>query len=195
MLVVTRIFYRLNAGLPLYLRPYNILSTSQNCGMLEYLTGTKSIAGVKRDMKRGEKFLRLIDIFKKLFPSADTLNEARRAFTESVAGYALATYIFGIKDRHNGNIMLETSTGRIVHIDFGFVLGMAPGKDKIPYTNFSLERAPFKLTSEMVEVMGGLDSPNWKYFNQMLVDGILEARKYEATLVTLIEIMVSGAII
>ena len=36
--------------------------------------------------------------------------------------------------------------GHIIHIDFGFVFGLAPGKA------FSMEKAPWKLTVEMVEV-------------------------------------------
>jgi phosphatidylinositol kinase/protein kinase (PI-3 family) len=36
--------------------------------------------------------------------------------------------------------------GHLIHIDFGFVFGLAPGKQ------FSMETAPWKLTEEMVEV-------------------------------------------
>ena len=46
-----------------------------------------------------------------------------------------------IKDRHNGNIMIDIE-GHIMHIDFGFYLSNAPGK------GVKFESAPFKLTEE-----------------------------------------------
>ena len=50
----------------------------------------------------------------------------------------------------------QSANGSIVHIDFGFLLSNSPGK------NMGFEAAPFKLTSEWVELMGGVGSP-WYY--------------------------------
>jgi len=71
--------------------------------------------------------------------------EAQRNFVESMAGYSLVCFFLQIKDRHNGNIMLD-ERGHIIHIDFGFMLSNSPG-------GVNFEAAPFKLTRELLEVM------------------------------------------
>ena len=69
---------------------------------------------------------------------------AQRNFIESMAGYAVVCYLLQVKDRNDGNLLL-TRDGHILHIDFGFMLSNTPG-------DMAFEQAPFKLTSEYVQV-------------------------------------------
>jgi len=69
----------------------------------------------------------------------NSFEDAQRNFVESLAAYSLVCYLMQIKDRHNGNILVDMN-GRIIHIDFGFILGISPG-------NLNFENAPFKLTT------------------------------------------------
>jgi phosphatidylinositol 4-kinase len=78
--------------------------------------------------------------------------------------------------------MIDTA-GHIIHIDFGFVFGLAPGKQ------FSMEQAPWKLTREMAQVMGDQNSPEFAEYTKMCVQALLVARKHAAQVVAMMEIM------
>ena len=123
-----------NSEIPLKLRPYEILITSPSSGLIEFLPNTISIDALKKNLP-GEWNLNIF--FRNFFKN--NFEEAQKNFAQSLAAYSLITYIIAIRDRHNGNILLDMN-GHIIHIDFGFILGISPG-------NLNFESAPFKLTS------------------------------------------------
>ena len=79
-------------------------------------------------------------------PHSGSFQCAQRAFARSLAGSAVMCYLLSIKDRHNGNIVVDSS-GSIVHIDYGFILGISPGN------NLGFETAAFKLSQEMIDLL------------------------------------------
>ncbi|CAM9274576.1 unnamed protein product [Sphacelaria rigidula] len=112
-------------GLELFLKPYSILSTAKTTGMIEFLNQATSMDGLKKsDGYRGSL---LAHFYSEYGPAeSDSFKAAQRRFMVSLAGYSVVSYLLRIKDRHNGNVMID-SEGHVVHIDFGFVLGSAPG--------------------------------------------------------------------
>ena len=79
-------------------------------------------------------------------PGTTAFEAARRNFIISEAGYAIASFLLQAKDRHNGNLLID-SEGHLVHIDFGFILEISPGG------NMKFENAEFKLSHEMCQLV------------------------------------------
>lgn len=149
MVLCKEIFEHFGLGSILYLRPYRIVSTGSSTGVVQVVSDSISLDALKKT----KGFSNLKTYFEATYgASAKTLARAKRNFMASLAAYSLFTYILLVKDRHNGNLLID-SEGHIIHIDFGFLLSIAPGG------SFSVETAPFKLTEEMVDVLGGLNSP------------------------------------
>ena len=87
--------------------------------------------------------------------------------------------------RHNGNILLD-SDGHVIHIDFGYILTISP-------RNLGFEMSPFKLTQELIDVMGGVGSDMFEYFKILMLQGLIAARKHHERLVGLVDMMMSGS--
>jgi phosphatidylinositol 4-kinase len=168
-----------DANLDLRLRPYRIISTSARTGLVETLVDTISLDALKKT----DDFVDLPTYFAEVYSgSEERLSKAKHAFASSLAAYSLLCYLLMIKDRHNGNILIDRD-GHMVHIDFGFIMGIAPGG------SFSLETAPFKLTSEMVDVLGGFRSPLFNEFVRLFVAGFVALQANAETIVKSFELL------
>ncbi|XP_010521045.1 PREDICTED: phosphatidylinositol 4-kinase beta 1-like [Tarenaya hassleriana] len=171
------------AGLPLWLRPYEVLVTSSYTALIETIPDTASIHSIK---SRYPNITSLRDFFAvKYKENSPSFKLAQRNFVESMAGYSLVCYLLQVKDRHNGNLLLDED-GHIIHIDFGFMLSNSPG-------GVNFESAPFKLTRELLEVMDsdaeGLPSEFFDYFKVLCIQGFLTCRKHAERIILLVEML------
>ncbi|ORM40757.1 Phosphatidylinositol 4-kinase [Babesia sp. Xinjiang] len=109
-------------------------------------------------------------------------NRAMDNFVNSLAGYSLLCFLLQVKDRHNGNLMISSS-GHILHIDYGFILGSSPAAD------VHFEQAPFKLTKEMTDLLGGVESDNFQRYVRLLVSAYLCVRQESEALITFVKLL------
>ncbi|XP_054253002.1 phosphatidylinositol 4-kinase beta [Indicator indicator] len=167
---------------PLWIKPYKILVISADSGMIEPVVNAVSIHQIKK-----QSLLSLLDYFLQEHGNYNTESflTAQRNFVQSCAGYCLVCYLLQVKDRHNGNILLDAE-GHIIHIDFGFILSSSP-------RNLGFETSAFKLTTEFVDVMGGLDGDMFNYYKMLMLQGLIAARKHMDKVVQIVEIMQQGS--
>lgn len=178
--------------IPSWTKRMKILITSANTGLVETITNAISIHSIKKSLTEisiveGEnskgRIFTLRDYFEKLFggPGSLTYKRAQEKFARSLASYSVICYVLQIKDRHNGNIMLDNE-GHIIHIDFGFLLSNSPG-------SVGFEAAPFKLTTEYVELLGGIDSDLFVHFKELCKKCFIALREESDQVINMVEIM------
>lgn len=165
-------------GLGVYLHPYRVTATSPGCGVIDVVPNATS-----RDEMGRQKINDLRHFFLDSYGDAASVSyqRARLHFVQSMAAYSVVCHLLQIRDRHNGNMMID-GEGHLVHIDFGFLFDIGPGGMRFePYS--------FKLTHEMVDVMGGPHSPGFALFEQLVVKAFLACRPYADDIVATCRLM------
>ena len=140
--------------------------------------------------KRGLRVTNGNDLKHILFThSADTNHwlERRSTYTASLASTSMFGYILGLGDRHMSNIMINETTAKLVHIDFGDCFEVAQHRNLFP------EKVPFRLTRVMTNALepGGVNGTFRELCINLLtvgrnkkqqVSGLLEAFVYDPLL-------------
>lgn len=173
-----------SVGLDVFVFPYRVTATAPGCGVIDVLPNS-----ISRDMVGREAVNGLYDYFVSKYGNEDSLRfqQARNNFVKSMAAYSVISFLLQFKDRHNGNIMIDDA-GHILHIDFGFCFDIAPGGIKF-------ERAPFKLTSEMLAVMGGSpDHQSFRWFEELCIKAFLASRQYTEKLSQIVLLMMDSGL-
>lgn len=159
-----------DTSVDVWVKRMRILVTGESSGLIETITSGVSLHSLKRSLtldsiESGQnprhRIATLRDHFLKAFgkPDSAPFKAGVDAFKRSLAAYSIISYVLQLKDRHNGNVLVD-SEGHIIHIDFGFMLSNSPG-------SVGFEAAPFKLTHEYVDVLGGLGSPDYEDYKKL----------------------------
>ncbi|XP_032457684.1 phosphatidylinositol 3-kinase catalytic subunit type 3 isoform X5 [Nasonia vitripennis] len=167
-------------NLDLKLTPYRVLATSTRHGFLQFI---ESITVAEVLANEGS----ILNFFRKHHPSENgpygVVPEVMDTYIRSCAGYCIITYVLGVGDRHLDNLLLTTS-GKLFHIDFGYILGRDP-KPLPP---------PMKLSKEMVEAMGGVGSDHYHEFRKQCYTAFLHLRRHANLILNLFSLMVDASV-
>ncbi|XP_014210139.1 phosphatidylinositol 3-kinase catalytic subunit type 3 [Copidosoma floridanum] len=167
-------------NLNLKLTPYRVLATSPRHGFLQFIESTTVAEVVANEGS-------ILNFFRKHHPSENdpygVAPEVLDTYLRSCAGYCIITYVLGVGDRHLDNLLLTTS-GKLFHIDFGYILGRDP-KPLPP---------PMKLSKELVDGMGGIGSENYHEFRKQCYTAYLHLRRNANLILNLFSLMVDASI-
>ncbi|RNF26960.1 putative phosphatidylinositol 3-kinase 2 [Trypanosoma conorhini] len=180
-----------SCGLYLHIIPYGCIATGEGVGMIEVVPNSDTVANITRKYGGAQAAFRdepLMNWLRQFNRERDEVERCLWNFICSVAGYTVATYVLGIGDRHNDNIMLRQD-GTLFHIDFGHFLGNFK-------TKFGIKRetAPFIFTPMYAYMLGGQSSPIYVYFVDLACHAYNVLRRFGGTLMTLFMLMLSTGI-
>eukprot|EP00005_Dracoamoeba_jomungandri_P001666 CAMPEP_0174251648 /NCGR_PEP_ID=MMETSP0439-20130205/1398_1 /TAXON_ID=0 /ORGANISM="Stereomyxa ramosa, Strain Chinc5" /LENGTH=1738 /DNA_ID=CAMNT_0015332009 /DNA_START=91 /DNA_END=5307 /DNA_ORIENTATION=+ len=177
-------------GLDMRMMPYNVVPTGLDEGFIEVVENSETAAKIQKEAGGAHAVWKENTIASWLEKnnSAGRFSQAQKNFIFSCAGYCVASYVLGIGDRHNDNIMIST-TGHMFHIDFAHFLG-----NVLKFGPIVRDKAPFVLTPEMAFVMGGRDSRKFDYFIRLCCRAFNIVRRHGNVIISLFAMMLRSGI-
>ena len=128
---------------------YNVFPICNNCGWIEMVEKSSTLYDIKHKFNTT-----LQNYIMDLNPSL-TIQKMRKRFIKTCVSSCVLCYVMGVGDRHLENILV-TRDGKLLHIDFSYILGDDPKNLKVE----------MKITQDMVNMLGGSDSKYFKIFKE-----------------------------
>ncbi|KAF9020978.1 putative atypical/PIKK/PI3K protein kinase [Hymenopellis radicata] len=169
-------------NLDLKLSPYDVLATGPLQGMAHFIP-SKTIAAIVSEHGT------LLNYMRAHYPDEGSVGTSGvepaviDTFVRSCAGYCVVTYILGVGDRHLDNLLVAPD-GHFFHVDFGYILG----RDPKPFP------PAVKVCKEMVDGMGGAQSPHYARFKNFCFTAFTILRKNANLILNLVALMVDANI-
>ena len=197
--------------LDMRMKVYDCRATGFERGMLQVVTESTTLAhmvleatdGARQNRRASGAFMRKMVSAFKAFGNYDVIKDWLKAgivektqdpeaqaaayevcvenFMYSAAAYCVASYVLGIGDRHNDNLMMHEQ-GHYFHIDFGHILGHFKY-----FHGIKRERAPFVFTHSMKALM---TDQQFGAFEELCCDAYNILRENSMLLVSLVSLAI-----
>ncbi|VDD82847.1 unnamed protein product [Mesocestoides corti] len=140
----------LDGGLDLCVPHFKVMPTEPKRGFIEPVSESETLRIINRYYASNPRVKKDCGLLQWLRSNHKTPEEQQKAisnFARSTVAGSVLTFVLGLGDRHNDNIMMRKN-GQSFHIDFAKVFG---NFQKV--LNFNRDRSPFILTPDMLEVV------------------------------------------
>mmetsp|Transcript_27527 Transcript_27527/g.46854 ORF Transcript_27527/g.46854 Transcript_27527/m.46854 type:complete len:488 (-) Transcript_27527:587-2050(-) len=165
----------------------NLRGTFIKCQEVYFKKGDLDLATKKFDELILNQYLPVMYWwFVQNFSNSHSWYEARTNFTLSTAVWSAVGHIIGLGDRHSENILIDTSNGECVHVDFDCIFDkglLLPRPEVIP----------FRLTPNMLDAFGPTGADGM--YTGALTESMRTLRKNRDTLMSVLEPFLNDPVI